>query len=296
MPDGRSIEQHYQCDIKGYDPGGTNWRLGKGRPPLDPQTDLWGEYLKLWTIWAFNHPQLISELKHLASRFDNVLSDRFATTPINQAHALSVLLNDQMGEGVNNIMVESPKNESGQIVLLEPIHPEKWFLSEEGSATLLKTISDNNWAFEANDIKPTDITGICFSHNPDIDSRSRIVVSTTIFEARVISVSHEELLKLVVVLFPGLIVNTFGKLSEWDSFSIVVHEKSFGYSANTSPATNAKKDSVSRILRFRNVCKSIPPWLDSKLHVIVETLEKPTSVTYKVLRFELDVCAPEKEM
>lgn len=47
MPDGRSIEQHYQCDVKGYDPGGRNWRLGKGRPPLDTSKDLWGEYLAL---------------------------------------------------------------------------------------------------------------------------------------------------------------------------------------------------------------------------------------------------------
>ena len=33
MPDGRSLEMWYQCDIKGYDIGGTNWRLGKGNPP-----------------------------------------------------------------------------------------------------------------------------------------------------------------------------------------------------------------------------------------------------------------------
>ena len=34
LPEGRTIEAVYQCDIKGYDPGGTNWRLGKGKPPL----------------------------------------------------------------------------------------------------------------------------------------------------------------------------------------------------------------------------------------------------------------------
>lgn len=28
MPDGRSIEEIYQCDCKHFDPGGTNWRLG----------------------------------------------------------------------------------------------------------------------------------------------------------------------------------------------------------------------------------------------------------------------------
>ena len=31
MLDGRTIEEHYQCDVKGYDVGGTNWKLGKGK-------------------------------------------------------------------------------------------------------------------------------------------------------------------------------------------------------------------------------------------------------------------------
>ena len=46
LHDGRTIEQHYQCDIKGYQPGGRNWRLGKGKPPIR-QTDLWEEYLSM---------------------------------------------------------------------------------------------------------------------------------------------------------------------------------------------------------------------------------------------------------
>lgn len=95
MPDGRSIEQHYQCDVKGYDPGGRNWRLGKGRPPLDTSKDLWGEYLALWRQWAQHNPRLIEELYDLASSHGAVLSDRFATTPVNQAHALATILNDR---------------------------------------------------------------------------------------------------------------------------------------------------------------------------------------------------------
>ena len=46
MPDGRTIEMHYQCDIKGYDSKGYNWRLGKGKPPLNTSVNLWEEYLK----------------------------------------------------------------------------------------------------------------------------------------------------------------------------------------------------------------------------------------------------------
>lgn len=94
MPDGRSIEQHYQCDVKGYDVGGTNWRLGKGKPPLDINKDLETEYLKLWIVWSKNNKHLIEELKQKAREHNNILSDMFASSMVNQAHALSVILNN----------------------------------------------------------------------------------------------------------------------------------------------------------------------------------------------------------
>jgi hypothetical protein len=94
MPDGRTIEQHYQCDIKGYDIGGTNWKLGKGKPPLDTTKDLWKEYLNLWKIWSGHNPLLIKELQFLASKCNYILTDRFATTDVNQAKALSTILNE----------------------------------------------------------------------------------------------------------------------------------------------------------------------------------------------------------
>lgn len=97
LPDKRSIEQHYQCDVKGYDPGGKNWRLGKGKPPLDPNVDLWREYLALWKLWARDNKHLLDELREKAEKFGCVLSDRFATTPINQAHALADVLNETFG-------------------------------------------------------------------------------------------------------------------------------------------------------------------------------------------------------
>ena len=91
---GRTIEEIYQCDIKGYDPGGTNWRLGKGKPPLDRSVDLWAAYLDLWKQWALENPDLIDELRTLVKDNGFCLSDRFATTHINQAHALSKILNE----------------------------------------------------------------------------------------------------------------------------------------------------------------------------------------------------------
>jgi hypothetical protein len=97
LPDGRSIEQHYQLDDcpigKGYDPGGLVWMLGKGKPPLDSNMDLWQAYINLWRIWAVNNLPLLRELYTLAQP-SCILSDCFATTPVNQAHALSDILND----------------------------------------------------------------------------------------------------------------------------------------------------------------------------------------------------------
>lgn len=93
LEDGRTIEEHYQCDVKGYDPGGTRWRLGKSRPPLDPNTDLWTEYLKLWERWAATHQDLMHELSARATEHGGILSDMFASGPISQARALAEILN-----------------------------------------------------------------------------------------------------------------------------------------------------------------------------------------------------------
>ena len=93
MPDGRSIEQHYQCDVKGYQPGGRNWKLGKGKPPLDRTKDMWVEYLKLWQVWAESNQILLIELREHAESHNHTLTDMFASTPINQARALAEILN-----------------------------------------------------------------------------------------------------------------------------------------------------------------------------------------------------------
>lgn len=96
MPDSRTIEQWYQCDVKGYDLGGTRWKFGKGKKPLFhyPGDTLWQMYLSLWRLWAIRNFGLMIELAQLVSVHENVLTDRFATTNINQAHALSVILNE----------------------------------------------------------------------------------------------------------------------------------------------------------------------------------------------------------
>ncbi len=96
LPDGRSIEEWYQCDVKGYDFGGRNWRLGKGKAPLFnyPGDHLYEMYLSLWRLWAIRNPELIRELKAQAIKNDYCLSDCFASSPINQARALVQILNE----------------------------------------------------------------------------------------------------------------------------------------------------------------------------------------------------------
>lgn len=96
MPDGRTIEQHFQCDVKQYDVGGTNWRLGKGKPPRDTSVDMWGEYKQLWSVWVDNNLTLFRELAEAAKAKDGILSDCFASTPISQARALCELLNERL--------------------------------------------------------------------------------------------------------------------------------------------------------------------------------------------------------
>lgn len=97
LPDGRTIEMHYQCDVKGYDIGGSNWRLGKGKLPLTPMAPeaQWQAYLNLWRWWAANN---VASLRDLYDRScgSGVLTDMFATSPINQARALSVLINEAL--------------------------------------------------------------------------------------------------------------------------------------------------------------------------------------------------------
>jgi len=90
LKDGRTIEEAYQLDVKGYRKFGNNAMLGKGRPPLDKSVDTWKEYLALWRQWAEENPMLIKELS-----IYHVLSDRFATTPNNQANALAVILRER---------------------------------------------------------------------------------------------------------------------------------------------------------------------------------------------------------
>lgn len=91
LKDGRTIEEAYQLDVKGYRKFGNDWRLGKGKPPLE-RKDTWAEYLGLWRQWASENPDLIEDLRQKSS--GKVLTDKFASTQVSQARALSTILSE----------------------------------------------------------------------------------------------------------------------------------------------------------------------------------------------------------
>lgn len=103
LPDGRTIEMWYQCDIKGYQPGGRDWRKGKGKPSLIEYRGnaQYEAYLLLWKMWACLNPELIGELRKQAAKHLLTLTDRFARSPINQARALADILNEALDEGLS---------------------------------------------------------------------------------------------------------------------------------------------------------------------------------------------------
>lgn len=96
MPDGRTLEMWYQCDVKGYDPGGRSWRKGKGQLPIIPYPgdELYLAYKTLWRIWAVNNTELLQDLITLVQPHNNHLTDKFAHSNVNQARALSEILNE----------------------------------------------------------------------------------------------------------------------------------------------------------------------------------------------------------
>jgi hypothetical protein len=112
MLDGRSIEEHYQCDVKGY----ISIRDGKGKPPLNLSKDAFTEYLNLWRIWSTDNKKLLVDLFSKVQKHNCVLGDFFATSKTNQANALSIILNEEFlgykrtiiySKGVNHDVINS---------------------------------------------------------------------------------------------------------------------------------------------------------------------------------------------
>lgn len=96
LSDGRTIEEAYQLDIKGYRSQGNDWRLGKGKAPLISMTssETWEAYKGLWRTFLTENPRLVEDLKNKAK--GKVLTDVYANTSVSQARALAELLNEEL--------------------------------------------------------------------------------------------------------------------------------------------------------------------------------------------------------
>ena len=109
---GKTIEETYQLDVKGYGKFSTNWRIGKGRPAVNGRGPhvLWIEYKKLWVQWFKENPKWFKEILELAK--NTTLTDMFATSDINQAHAICDILNDSIKPKTETktFLVEKNKN------------------------------------------------------------------------------------------------------------------------------------------------------------------------------------------
>lgn len=123
LDDGRSIEEHYQVDVKGY----SSIREGKGKPSKKtPNNQLWDSYLNLWRNWASKNPDLMAQLRKEVAKHNNHLYDPFAKTENNQARALATLLNEGFGLEPEIKQEEDFSKESQQIENKEEVkEPEQ---------------------------------------------------------------------------------------------------------------------------------------------------------------------------
>jgi len=104
LKDGRTIEEAYQLDVKGYRADSNDWQYGKGKPPKDTSIDSYKEYKKLWQQWANENPGLMKELAEKSR--GKVLTDKLAKTDTSQARALAEILNESKQAPVQSVKVK----------------------------------------------------------------------------------------------------------------------------------------------------------------------------------------------
>ena len=120
LKDGRTVEEAYQLDVKGYREtfdkwlaaGNTtymyngrtydmrnrknHWVFGKGKSPvvaISKQESI-ERYTNLWKQFAQENPSLMIQLMKAAN--GKTLTDKFASTDVSQAHSLSIILNEAL--------------------------------------------------------------------------------------------------------------------------------------------------------------------------------------------------------
>lgn len=95
LKDGRTIEEAYQLDVKGYRQFSDNWKYGKGKPPLKKYSErvTYLLYKRLWIQFFEENPELLYSL--IKESQGKVLTDMFATSSVSQARAIAHIINDR---------------------------------------------------------------------------------------------------------------------------------------------------------------------------------------------------------
>ena len=134
LSDGRTIEEHYQVDVKGY----KSIKEGKGKPPKDKNIDTYAEYKKLWGQWADENPELIAELAELSE--GKILTDMFATTQVSQARALNDILIEQgFKADKERFTVSTP---DGKVIIGDTVKEKPNPMTDDDANIIAKNITD----------------------------------------------------------------------------------------------------------------------------------------------------------
>jgi len=101
--DGKSIEEIYQLDIKGYRGKYKNILQAKGKPCLNKtKEECYKEYKALWRRYLEENDYidfLLNECK------DKTITDMFANSEINQARAICDILNEEIKYELDNKII-----------------------------------------------------------------------------------------------------------------------------------------------------------------------------------------------
>jgi len=149
LKDGRTIEEAYQLDVKGYRKQGNNWSLGKGKPPIRNITkeQQWNEYKELWKTYLSENPNLLKDLQQKAK--DKVLTDKFASTDISQARALTEILNEQGNSYIITTRIQGTNEHFGNPYSHEPEGKSKGLIKTETIKEAVEKYTD--WVIDSQD-------------------------------------------------------------------------------------------------------------------------------------------------
>ena len=109
LKNGFTVEEIYQLEVKGYKIISTDWKVGKGKPPLTKlsKEDLYIAYKKIWQMFFKENPLLLKDIALRAT--DKTITDMFATSEVNQAHAICDILNDEVAKESKKELMKGKK-------------------------------------------------------------------------------------------------------------------------------------------------------------------------------------------